>query len=231
MASRWLGLRQKSGPKEADIPSLKDACLEVLRQNASYLTDVGDTDSDLLTVILTGCDADTLERVQRSTTHRDLSAVLDRPWREAYRLAWGKESVAGVVARAQQQGEASIDWRTEYKRKDKEQREKQERSAARLRQLYSEKQNERKNKQIVVCNKNPPTSKRRHSGGGSHSASSRDCGSGKGLKLKKLRAEFASSREGQQLRAMRATSPAVHKIRTTASTSTHKPSPKLRLMK
>uniref|UniRef100_A0A0D6R7K5 Elongin-A n=1 Tax=Araucaria cunninghamii TaxID=56994 RepID=A0A0D6R7K5_ARACU len=179
-------------------PSLLDLCIQTAIDNIQYLGDVGETDSELLKVILAHCSEEQLMFIEDSTEGRDLSPVTDSLWMNIYERKFGEENVILVKRRMKQKG-VIFKWRLLYQAKLEEQEKQQqkmlEKSLDRLKQRYAKADQEKQSKQIQICTKVPPTKRNRNYGG---YGSSSDLSNVKGRLMKKAKMEFAASRDARR---------------------------------
>lgn len=175
--------------------SLVDLCIQSAIDNIQYIGDVGETDLDLLKVILAHCTSDQLLFIENSTEGRDLSPVTDDLWQNFYVRRFGEES-ADLVRKRMKQKRVSFKWRLLFQAKAKEQEEQQqksvERSLSRLKQLYAQADSEKQSRQIRICSTIPPVGKKRKFTNGGVGSSS-DFSNVKGRLMKKAKMEFVAS--------------------------------------
>ncbi|KAH9296425.1 hypothetical protein KI387_040013, partial [Taxus chinensis] len=178
-------------------PSLLELCLQNAIDCIRYLGDVGETESDLLKVILVHCTPEQLKFIEDSTEGRDLSPVTDSIWLKFYERKFGEENANLVKKRMKQKG-VCFKWKLLFEAKaeehEKEQQKTLQKSLNRLKQLYAKADQEKQNKQIQICTKVPPTKRNRNYGG---SGSSIDFSNVKGRLMKKAKIEFVASREAR----------------------------------
>ncbi|GLJ49557.1 hypothetical protein SUGI_1051110 [Cryptomeria japonica] len=178
-------------------PSLLSLCLQTAIDNIRYLGDVGETDSELLKVILVHCTPEQLRFIEDSTEGRDLSPVTDSLWLNFYERKFGEENANLVKKRMGQKG-VCFKWKLLFEAKAEEQEKQQqktlEKSLNRLKQLYAKADQEKQNKQIQICTKVPPTKGKRNYGG---FGSSVDLSNVKGRLMKKAKMEFIACREAR----------------------------------
>lgn len=176
-------------------PSLVDLCIQSAIDNIQYIGDVGETDLDLLKVILAHCTSDQLLFIENSTEGRDLSPVTDDLWQSFYVRRFGEES-ADLLRKRMKQRRISFKWSVLFQAKAKEQEEKQqksvERSLNRLKELYSKADSEKQSRQIRICSIIPPVGKKRKFTSGGVGSSS-DFSNVKGRLMKKAKMEFTAS--------------------------------------
>eukprot|EP00897_Mesotaenium_endlicherianum_P009457 jgi/Mesen1/853/ME000112S10996 len=187
------------------ILSLKTLCTIVLIDNVDLLGDVGDTHEDFLRPILLHCNAEQLARIEDATEGRDLTVVTDDMWKACYARRYGAQSAAQLVERMTRRS-VVFPWRTLYEEKGREQEETQKRCVNRLRQLYNRADAEKQSRQLVVCKKLPPESRKRarppsQSHGRNGWSTAAGCSSSvsgeRGRLMKKARTAYAHSNEAR----------------------------------
>ncbi|XP_073298506.1 elongin-A isoform X2 [Primulina huaijiensis] len=196
-----------------NVPSLVDLCIQVAIDNVRYLGDVGETDFHLLERILPHCTLDQLMHIENTTKGRDLSPATDELWKKFYVRQFGIESANLVVERMGQK-RVIFKWKQLYKAKLKDREEATQKSLDRIKKRYQEEDARKQSRQVQLCTKVPPSSRKRIFEGGSSI-----CNAKSGL-MKKAKLEFLNSREVKNLAAMK--NKAVH--RNYSVPSTKKPS-------
>ncbi|KAI3465881.1 hypothetical protein Pfo_022544 [Paulownia fortunei] len=181
------------------IPSLVDLCVQMAIDNVRYLGDVGETDYHLLDRILSHCTLDQLMHIENSTEGRDLSPVTDKLWKKFYKLQFGVDSTTIVVERMRQR-KVTFKWRQLYEAKVKEREEATQKSLDRIKQRYQEEDARKQSRQVRLCTKVPPSSRKRSFCGGV--AASNIYNTKSGL-MKKAKLEFINSREVKNMAAMK----------------------------
>ncbi|XP_073156208.1 uncharacterized protein [Henckelia pumila] len=198
------------------VPSLVDLCIQVAIDNLRYLGDVGETDSYLLDRILPHCTVDQLMHIENSTEGRDLSPVTDELWKKFYMRQFGTESV-DIVAERMRQKRVVFKWKQLYEAKLKEREEATQKSLDRVKKRYQEENARKQSRQVQLCTKIPPSSRKR-----SFESGSSICNAKSGL-MKKAKLEFLNSHEVKNLAAMK--NKAVHRSNNSFSVpSVKKPS-------
>ncbi|PIN04668.1 hypothetical protein CDL12_22793 [Handroanthus impetiginosus] len=180
-------------------PSLVDLCVQVAIDNVRYLGDVGETDYHLLERILSHCTIDQLIHIENCTEGRDLSPVTDKLWKRFYKQQFGVESTNIVVERMRQK-KVTFQWRKLYEAKLQEREEATQKSLDRIRKRYQEEDAKRQRRQVQLCTKVPPSSKKRSFYGGVAAANIYNTKSGL---MKKAKIEFVNSREVKNIAAMK----------------------------
>ncbi|KAK9286026.1 hypothetical protein L1049_025229 [Liquidambar formosana] len=181
------------------VPSLLDLCIMTAIDNVRYLGDVGETDIDLLGHILPHCNADQLMHVEKCTEGRDLSPVTDTLWKKFYEIEFGARSTNLVVEKMKQK-KVSFKWRLLYEAKLKDVEEVQQRSLDRISQLYKKEDARKQSRQVQLCSKVPPGSKRRFHGG---SGAGNNFSNSKSNLMKKSKIDYLNSQEVRNLAAMK----------------------------
>ncbi|XP_055961403.1 elongin-A isoform X2 [Mercurialis annua] len=156
--------KKKCWPIERKAPSLVDLCVSVAISNVRYLGDVGETDLHLLDQILPHCTVDQLTHIEKSTQERDLSPVTDKLWKSFYEKQFGERNTNSVTEKMRR-CKISFKWIDLYGSKLKELAEREDEAVARLRQSYKKEVDKKQSRQIRICTKIPPSSKRSFFGG------------------------------------------------------------------
>ncbi|XP_073061042.1 elongin-A-like isoform X1 [Primulina eburnea] len=185
-----------------NVPSLVDLCIQVAIDNVRYLGDVGETDFHLLERILPHCTLDQLMHIENTTKGRDLSPATDELWKKFYVRQFGIESANLVVERMGQK-RVIFKWKQLYEAKLKDREEATQKSLDRIKKRYQEEDARKQSRQVQLCTKVPPSSRKRIFEGGSSI-----CNAKSGL-MKKAKLEFLNSREVKNLAAMK--NKAVHR--------------------
>uniref|UniRef100_A0A7I4FGW4 Elongin-A n=2 Tax=Physcomitrium patens TaxID=3218 RepID=A0A7I4FGW4_PHYPA len=183
------------------VVSLLELCVRSAIDNLQYISDVGETDIQLLKRILPHCNAEQLNHIESSTKGRDLSPITDDLWRKCYGRKFGNDAVEMVKERMSDR-KCKFKWRQLYQAKCREQDEIQRKGVSRLRELYKEQNSQKERKQIVPIDLKPPESKRikRTGPGGSSGPSSK--APAKGRLMQKARMEFAKSNAASRQASM-----------------------------
>ncbi|XWS41092.1 hypothetical protein CRYUN_Cryun17cG0050800 [Craigia yunnanensis] len=180
-------------------PSLVDLCVRMAIDNVRYLGDVGETDSHLLECILPHCTIDQLLHVEKSTKGRDLSSVTDKLWKNFYELQFGHASTNLVIERMKLK-KVSFRWRQLFEAKLKDVQEAENKAIDRLKKLYKKEDARKQSRQVQLCTKVPPSSKRSFYAG---SGPGNSLSNVKSNIMKKAKMDFMESREVKNLAAMR----------------------------
>ncbi|KAK7305040.1 hypothetical protein VNO77_42939 [Canavalia gladiata] len=187
---------QISGRK---MPTLVDLCVQKVIDNIRYLGNVGSVDQHLLERILPHCTLDQLRHVEKSTEGRDLSPVTDKLWKKFFEKQFGATCTNEVIRRMKAK-RVSFKWNQLYEAKVKEMAEAENEALDRIKQLYKKEDARKQSRQVQLCTKVPPSSKRRFWG---------DNGPGfnvsyaKSNIMKKAKIELLKSQEVKNLAAMK----------------------------
>uniref|UniRef100_A0ACD6A1R2 Uncharacterized protein n=1 Tax=Avena sativa TaxID=4498 RepID=A0ACD6A1R2_AVESA len=169
-------------------PSLLELCVRNVIDNLRYVGSMDGVEMQLLKRIMPHCTLDQLTRIE-SRTEMDISPVTDVLWKRFYQQQFGEENLNLVIKKMKQSG-ARYKWKELFKAKTEKQKEVEEVMAARLRKKYQAQKAEKECKQIKLCTKVPPSSKRCWFGGSGSSSLSNS--SYKSPILKKARMEVDS---------------------------------------
>ncbi|EOX92946.1 Nucleus, subunit A, putative isoform 3 [Theobroma cacao] len=158
---------------------------------------------------------DQLIHVEKSTKGRDLSPVTDKLWKNFYELQFGRASTNLVIERMKLK-KVSFRWRQLYEAKLKDVQEAENKAIDRLKQLYKKEDARKQSRQVQLCTKVPPSSKR-----------SFFAGSGPGYNLsyvksnimKKAKIDLMKSQEVKNLAAMKKKAVQTHHRGTTITKS------------
>lgn len=183
-------------------PSLLHLCKQTTIDNLRYLGDVGETDIELLKDILPHCTEDQLMHIEKSTHPRDLSAATDKVWLKFFQKKFGMETYNVIVGRMKQH-RVVFPWRKIYETQVKQEEEDLKEQLEVLRQKYKENNLKKQSRQLQVCTKIPPSSKKRDYGGCSSYNKFSSTSSAKGGLMKKARMEFLNSHEVKMHTVMR----------------------------
>ncbi|KAL3631538.1 hypothetical protein CASFOL_024522 [Castilleja foliolosa] len=179
-------------------PSLVDLCVQLAIDNVRYLGDVGETDHHLLDRILSHCTLDQLTHIEHSTEGVDLSPVTNKLWKKFYSVQFGVESTNAVMKKMKQRN-ATYTWRQLYEAKAQEREEATQLSLDRIKLRYQEENARKQSRQVKLCAKTPPSSKKRSFFGGAVANNIYDT---KSSLMKKAKIEFVNSREVKNIAAM-----------------------------
>ncbi|KAL3632269.1 hypothetical protein CASFOL_025253 [Castilleja foliolosa] len=179
-------------------PSLVDLCVQLAIDNVRYLGDVGETDNHLLDRILSHCSLDQLTHIENSTEGRDLSPVTDKLWKRFYDVQFGVESTNDVVKKMKMHN-VTFTWKQLFEAKVQEREEATQLSLERIKLRYQEENARKQSRQVKLCAKAPPSSKKRSFFGG---AVASNINNTKSSLMKKAKIEFVNSREVQNIAAM-----------------------------
>lgn len=140
-------------------PSLVDLCIQTVIGNIRYLGNVGEVDMHLLERILPYCTIEQLMHVENETG-RDLSQVTDKIWKKIYEAVFGTRHTNDVVEKMKM-CKGKFLWRQLYQAKLMVQREDQNQSLERLKQLYKKEDERRQSMQVQIRAKAPTSAKKR----------------------------------------------------------------------
>ncbi|XP_057796152.1 uncharacterized protein LOC131012261 [Salvia miltiorrhiza] len=180
-------------------PSLVDLCVHLAIDNVRYLGDVGETDHHLLERILCHCTLDQLMHIENSTADRDLSPVTDKLWKRFFKDSFGEDSF-NIVVEKMRQKKVTFKWKQLYEAKLKEREEATQKSLDRIKQRYLEEDAKKRTRQVQLCSKVPPSSKKRNFWGGETASNIYNT---KSSIMKKSKIDFINSREVKNLAAMK----------------------------
>ncbi|XP_019440697.1 PREDICTED: uncharacterized protein LOC109345894 isoform X1 [Lupinus angustifolius] len=187
-----------SSPK---LPSLVDLCVQKVIDNIRYLGNVGSVELYLLERILPHCTLDQLMHVEKASEGSDLSPVTDKLWKRFFEKQFGTNCTNEVIRRMQAK-RVSFKWMQLYEAKLKEVAEAENEAVDRIKQRYKKEDASMKkqSRQVRLCTKVPPSSKKRYWG---------DNGPGYNVSnvksniMKKAKIEFLKSPEVKNLAAMK----------------------------
>ncbi|AQK41230.1 uncharacterized protein LOC100276576 [Zea mays] len=170
--------------------SLVELCVRKAIDNLRYMGSVDGVEMDLLKRILPHCTMEQLTRVENST-EMDLSLVTDPLWRRFYQREFGQEHTSKVIARLKELGQKTpYTWRELFAAKKEKQKEVEDKMLDKFTKKFQAERAEKQSKQIKLCTKVPPSSKRSFFGGSGPSSVSSS--SYKSPILKKARIEVNS---------------------------------------
>ncbi|KAL6538259.1 hypothetical protein OROGR_012247 [Orobanche gracilis] len=190
--------------KMCKVPSLVDLCIQMAIDNVRHLGDVGETDYHLLDRILSHCTLDQLMHIENRTEGRDLSPVTDKLWKKFYNLQFGVDSTNIAIERMRKR-KVTYKWRQLYENylqqaKVEEREEATQNSLERIKLRYQEEDARKRSRQLQLCSKVPPSSKKRSPCGGVASSIIYNT---KSSLMKKAKLEFINSREMKNIAAMK----------------------------
>ncbi|CAA0816127.1 Unknown protein [Striga hermonthica] len=180
-------------------PSLVDLCVRMAIDKVRYLGNVGTVDNHLLDRILSHCTLDQLKHIEDCTEGRDLSPVTDILWKTFYSRDFGVDS-ANLVDQRLRKSKKTYKWRQLYEAKVQEREEATEQLVDRMKQRYEEENARKRSRQIQLCAKLPPSSKKRSFCGGVIASNIYNTKSGL---MKKAKLDFVNSREVKNIAAMK----------------------------
>ncbi|XP_058782339.1 uncharacterized protein LOC131656725 [Vicia villosa] len=183
--------------KQSSAPSLVDLCVQKAIDNVRYLGNVGPVDHHLLEQILPHCTLDQLMHIEKAS-EGDLSPVTDKLWKKFFEKQFGLNCTKEVIKRMAQK-RVSFRWLQLYEAKVKEMAEAENEALDRIRQRYKSEDARKQTRQVKICTKVPPSSKKRFWG---------DNGPGYNVSnvksniMKKSKIEFLKCREVKNIAAM-----------------------------
>ncbi|EFJ06298.1 hypothetical protein SELMODRAFT_440234 [Selaginella moellendorffii] len=183
----------------ARAPSLQELCIHTAIDNLHRFGDVGDTDLDLLRIILPHCTTDQLRHIENCSKDRDLAPVTNELWKKCYGRDFGPHSLELVESKLKHASKSQFKWRDLYEAKLKHREEKQQKGVELLQRLHMEEESKKQSRQLKRCYKSPPEPKRSFGSGGSSGAFSNV----KGRLMRKARVEHAASREAKMMASIR----------------------------
>ncbi|XP_027341332.1 LOW QUALITY PROTEIN: transcription elongation factor B polypeptide 3 [Abrus precatorius] len=181
------------------MPTLVDLCVQKVIDNIRYLGNVGCVDQHLLEQILPHCTLDQLRHVEKSTEGRDLTPVTDKLWKKFFEMQFGVNCTNEVIRRMREK-RVSFKWMQLYEAKVKEMAQVENEALDRIKKLYEKEDARKQSRQVRLCTKVPPSSKRKFWG---------DNGPGYNVSnvksniMKKAKIEFLKSQEVKNLAAMK----------------------------
>ncbi|XP_061340365.1 LOW QUALITY PROTEIN: uncharacterized protein LOC133286879 [Gastrolobium bilobum] len=180
-------------------PSLVDLCVQKVIDNIRYLGNVGSVDDHLLERILPHCTLDQLMHVEKASEGSDLSPVTDKLWKKFFEKQFGTNCTNEVIRRMREK-RVSFKWMQLYEAKVKEMDQAENEALDRIKKLYQKEDARKQSRQVRICSKVPPSSKRRFWG---------DNGPGYNVSnvksniMKKAKIEFLKCHEVKNLAAMK----------------------------
>ncbi|KAK7287525.1 hypothetical protein RIF29_00806 [Crotalaria pallida] len=187
------------GTSALKLPSLVDLCVQKVIDNVRYLGNVGSVDQHLLERILPHCTLDQLMHVEKASEGSDLSPVTDKLWKRFFEKQFGTNCTNEVIRRMQAK-RVSFKWMQLYEAKLKEIAQAEKEAVDRMKQRYKKEDAKKQSRQVRLCTKVPPSSKRRFWG---------DNGPGYNVSnvksniMKKAKIEFLKSHEVKNIAAMK----------------------------
>ncbi|RYR27470.1 hypothetical protein Ahy_B01g051501 isoform C [Arachis hypogaea] len=180
------------------LPSLVDLCVQKIIDNIRYLGNVGCVDLHLLERILPHCTVDQLMHVEKASEGADLSPVTDKLWKGFFEKQYGSNCSKEVMRRMREK-KVSFKWKQLYEAKQKEIAEAEKEVSNRIRNLYKKEDAKKQSRQVQLCTKTPPSSKKRFWGDGpGYNVSNL-----KSNIMKKSKIEFLKSHEMKNLAVMK----------------------------
>lgn len=160
MRSGYIHLPARNRQGKGKPPSLVDLCVQVAIDNIRYIGNVGATDAHLLEQILPHCTVEQLMHIENATVDRDLTPVTDKLWKKFFEATFGSHWVEKVVKRMAENG-VTYNWRQLYQARLKEVDEKRNNTVERIAQSYKDQNARKQSRQIQICTKVPPSTKKR----------------------------------------------------------------------
>lgn len=170
--------------------SLVDICINTAIDNRRYLGDVGDVELNLLEKILPHCSKEQLAHIEKSTKGRDLSPITDKLWKRFFEMEFGIKAADEVIEKMKRK-KVTFKWLALYQAKLKEVEEAENNVGERLKQLYQKEVALKQSRQVQVCNKVPPSSRKRRILGGEIKP------------INKVRKEYMNCLEVRNIQAMK----------------------------
>ncbi|XVE86303.1 hypothetical protein DITRI_Ditri18aG0024700 [Diplodiscus trichospermus] len=146
---------------------------------------------------------------------RDLSSITDKLWKNFYEQKFGRESMNLVIERMKLK-KVSFRWRQLYEAKLKDVQEAENKAIDRLRQRYKKEDARKQSRQVQLCTKVPPSSKRNFYAG---NGPGYNLSNVKSNIMKKAKMDFMKSQEVKNLAAMRKKAVQSHHSGTTITKS------------
>lgn len=210
--------------------SLLELCVRKAIDNLRYMGSVDGVEMDLLKRILPHCTLEQLTLIEKST-EMDLSPVTDPLWKRFYQREFGQDHTNKVVTRLKEAEDKMVEkftWWQLFTAKKKKQKEAEDKMVEKFTKKFQAEKAEKQSKQIKLCTKVPPSSKRSFFGGSGPSSLS-NC-SYKSPILKKARIEADSRARLQSAIQKNTFSRSSQPIRTTSfsgqpvrTTTIHRP--------
>ncbi|XP_044985517.1 uncharacterized protein LOC123452825 [Hordeum vulgare subsp. vulgare] len=168
--------------------SLLELCVRSAVDNLRYMNSVDNLEMGLLKRILPHCTLEQLTHIE-SCTQMDLTGVTDVLWKRFFQREFGEADMNVAIKRMKESG-VRYKWKKLFEAKTEKQKQVEQRMSAGLRNKYEAANAAKQSKQIKVCTKIPPNSKRSFWGGSGSSSLSNS--SYKSPILKKARMEVDS---------------------------------------
>ncbi|XP_045824806.1 uncharacterized protein LOC123917190 [Trifolium pratense] len=195
---------------QTSAPSLVDLCVQKAIDKVRYLGNVGPVDHHLLERILPHCTLDQLMRVEKASKGTDLSPVTDKLWKKFFEKQFGIDCTNEAIKNMSKK-RVSFRWLQLYEAKVKDIAQAEKELVDKIKRKYKEADAKKQSRQVKICTKTPPSSKRRFWG---------DNGPGYNVSnvksniMKKSKIEFLKCREVKNIAAINKNS-----IHRTASSS------------
>ncbi|KAL5231517.1 hypothetical protein ABZP36_030293 [Zizania latifolia] len=143
--------------------SLLELCVLKVSDNLRYVDNVDGIDMALLDRILPHCKLHELTHIE-SHTKMDLSPITDKLWKVFYGRQFGEHDLNLATKKMKQSG-VRYKWKDLFRVKTERQKEIEDKMVEKLHKKYQAEKAEKQSKQIKICTKVPPSSKRSFFGG------------------------------------------------------------------
>ncbi|TVU42974.1 hypothetical protein EJB05_09401 [Eragrostis curvula] len=144
--------------------SLVELCLRTVIDNLRYVGSVDGVEMELLKRILPHCTLEQLTRIE-SRTQMDLSPITDPLWKRFYQRQFGEDHTNGVIMKMKARPDKHYKWKDLFRVKNEKQQEMEDMMVERFTKKFQAEKAEKQSKQIKLCTKVPPSSKRSFFGG------------------------------------------------------------------
>ncbi|XP_062195160.1 uncharacterized protein LOC133898466 isoform X2 [Phragmites australis] len=144
--------------------SLVELCVRTVIDNLRYVGSVDGVEIELLKRILPHCTLEQITRIE-SLTEMDLSPVTDALWKRFYQRQFGEDHMNHVIKRMKHSG-VHYKWKDLFRAKTEKQKEIEDMMVEKFTKKFQAEKAEKQSKQIKLCTKVPPSSKRSFFGGG-----------------------------------------------------------------
>ncbi|XP_062191750.1 uncharacterized protein LOC133895450 isoform X2 [Phragmites australis] len=144
--------------------SLVELCVRTVIDNLQYLGSVDGVEMQLLKRILPHCTLEQLTCIE-NRTKMDLSPVTDALWKRFYQRQFGEDNL-NLVIKKMKQSRAHYKWQDLFRAKTEKQKEIEDMMVEKFTKKFKAEKAEKQSKQIKLCTKVPPSSKRSFFGRG-----------------------------------------------------------------
>ncbi|GJP54893.1 hypothetical protein CLOM_g13909 [Closterium sp. NIES-68] len=134
------------------VESLATLCVVSLIDHRDLLGDLGDMDLSLLRPVFEHCTADQLDRIENENKDRDFTPFTDDLWQRCYERRYGNDSVQQVQDRMRQ-AKVLYTWRQLYHARQQADDRTQQKCVSRLKELYHQADEVKKQRQLRVLEK------------------------------------------------------------------------------